>query len=139
MDYYIPAGMLLDVDGIRADGSLINPVYQTETHYGTWPVVNAGGGDGLGNVYNQFNDSKIGARQVTDASFWKVQNISLAYNFSKDIIKKIGCSNLRLYVNVSNPFVWSKYVGFDPEWASASGKNDGPSIITYQFGANITF
>lgn len=139
MDYYIPAGMILDVEGIRADGSLINPVYQTETHYGTWPLVNSGGGDGLGNVLTPFNDSKIGARQVTNASFWKVQNISLAYNFSKDIIKKIGCSNLRLYVNVSNPFVWSKYVGFDPEWASAAGKNDGPSTITYQFGANITF
>lgn len=139
MDYYIPAGTLLDVDGIRADGTLINPVYQTQTHYGSWPVVNAGGGDGLGNALAPFNDSKIGARQVTDASFWKVQNISLGYNFSKEILQKFGCSNLRLYVNISNPFVWSKYKGFDPEWANSAGKNDGPSIITYQFGANITF
>lgn len=139
MDYYIPAGQLLDADGIRADGSLINPVYQAQTHYGSWPVVNSGTGDGLGNVLNFYNDSKIGARQVTDASFWKVQNISLGYNFNKDIISKIGCTNLRLYVNVSNPFVWSSYKGFDPEWASASGSDDGPSTITYQFGANITF
>ena len=139
VDYYIPAGMLIDADGVRNDGSLINPVYQTQTHYGSWPVVNCGNGDGLGGVYSQFNSDKFGARQVTNASFWKVQHVSLGYEFSKQIIEKIGCSRLRLYVNVSNPFVWSKYKGFDPEWATAAGKNDGPSTITYEFGANITF
>lgn len=142
MDNYIPAGMLLDADGVRADGSLINPVYQTQTHYGSWPLVNAGGNDGLGAAGSYFGlstDTKFCARQVVDASFWKVQHVSLGYEFSKQIIEKIGCSRLRLYVNISNPFVWSKYKGFDPEWANAAGKNDGPSTITYEFGANITF
>ncbi|MDO4334603.1 MAG: TonB-dependent receptor [Bacteroidales bacterium] len=143
MDNYIPAGMLLDADGVRADGTLINPVYQTQTHYGSWPLVNAGGNDGLGPAASYFgynnNDNKYNARQVVDGSFWKVQHVSLGYNFSKQIIEKIGCSRLRLYVNISNPFVWSKYKGFDPEWAEAAAKNDGPSTITYEFGANITF
>lgn len=139
MDYYIPAGMILDADGINPDGSFINPVYQTTTHYGKYPVVNAGNGDGLGTTLTPYNDSKVGARQVVDGSFWKVQNISLGYTFSKELIGKIGCKNLRLYVNITNPFVWTKYKGFDPEWAGAAGKNDGPSTITYQFGANITF
>ena len=142
MDNYIPAGMLIDADGVRKDGSLINPVYQTETHYGSWPLVNAGGNDGLGpsgSYWGLSTDTKFAARQVVDASFWKVQHVSLGYEFSKQIIEKIGCSKLRLYVNISNPFVWSKYKGFDPEWADAAGKNDGPSTITYEFGANITF
>ncbi|MDE6480694.1 MAG: TonB-dependent receptor [Muribaculaceae bacterium] len=142
MDTYIPAGMLIDADGVRADGTLINPVYQTQTHYGSWPLVNAGGNDGLGPAGTAFGlstDTKFCARQVTNASFWKVQHVSLGYNFSKEIIEKIGCSKLRLYVNITNPFVWSKYKGFDPEWANADGKNDGPSTITYEFGANITF
>lgn len=143
MDNYIPAGMLLDADGVRADGTLINPVYQTQTHYGTWPLVNAGGNDGLGPAASYFgynnNDNKFNGRQVVDGSFWKVQHVSLGYNFSRQITEKFGCSKLRLYVNISNPFVWSKYKGFDPEWASAEAKNDGPSVITYEFGANITF
>ncbi|MDE6648857.1 MAG: TonB-dependent receptor [Muribaculaceae bacterium] len=139
MDSYIPAGMLINVDGIRDDGSLINPVYQTQTHYGTWPAVNSGTGNGLGPVDTPFNSSNFGARQVTDASFWKVQYIALGYEFSRQLLSKIGCERLRLYVNISNPFVWSKYRGFDPEWATASMKNDGPSTITYEFGANITF
>lgn len=143
MDNYIPAGMLLDADGVRADGTLINPVYQTETYYGTWPLANAGGNDGLGPGASYFgynnNDNKYNAKQVVDGSFWKVQHISLGYNFAREITEKFGCSKLRLYVNVTNPFVWSKYKGFDPEWATAANKNDGPSTITYEFGANITF
>ena len=142
MDTYIPAGMLLDADGITADGALINPVYQTQTHYGSWPVVNAGGNDGLGPAGTYFGlstDTKFSGRSVADASFWKVQHISLGYNFSPQLTEKFGCSNLRVYVNVTNPFVWSKYKGFDPEWADASGSNDGPSTITYEFGLNITF
>lgn len=143
MDNYIPAGMLLDADGVRADGTLINPVYQTQTHYGSWPLVNAGGNDGLGPAASFFgynnNDNKYNAKQVVDGSFWKVQHISLGYNFARQIIEKIGCSKLRLYVNITNPFVWSKYKGFDPEWAAAANKNDGPSTVTYEFGANITF
>lgn len=143
MDNYIPAGMLLDCQGVNADGTLINPVYQTETHYGSWPLVNAGGNDGLGPAADYFgynnNSNKFNAKQVIDGSFWKVQHISLGYNFSRDITEKFGCSKLRLYVNVTNPFIWSKYKGFDPEWAEAANKNDGPSTITYEFGANITF
>ncbi|MDE6795705.1 MAG: TonB-dependent receptor, partial [Muribaculaceae bacterium] len=143
MDNYIPAGMLLDCEGVNPDGTLINPVYQTQTHYGSWPLVNAGGNDGLGPAASYFgynnNDNKFNAKQVTDGSFWKVQHISLGYNFSREITEKFGCSKLRLYVNITNPFVWSKYKGFDPEWATAANKNDGPSTITYEFGANITF
>lgn len=143
MDNYIPAGTLLDADGIRADGTLINPVYQTYTHYGTWPLVNAGGNDGLGPAATYFgfnnNDNKFNARQVCDGSFWKVQHVSLGYEFNKAIIDKIGCSKLRLYCNISNPFVFSKYKGFDPEWAASNADNDGPSTITYEFGASIVF
>ena len=142
MDNYIPAGMLLDADGVTAQGALIGAVYQTQTHYGSWPLINAGGNDGLGPAGTYFGlstDTKFAGRSVADASFWKVQHISLGYNFSPQLTEKFGCSNLRVYVNVTNPFVWSKYKGFDPEWANASGGNDGPSTITYEFGLNITF
>lgn len=138
MDYYIPAGTLIDADGIRPDGTFINPVYQTETHYGKYPFPNAGTGDGIGaaEAYYQGNQ---GGRRFCDASFVKVKNITLGYSFSKNLLKHIACKNLRVYFTVTNPFVWTKYEGFDPEWASAAGKNDGPSTITYQVGASIKF
>ena len=138
VDYYIPAGTLVNCDGMNDDGSYINPVYQTETHYGSWPYPNATDNDGVGSNISpaaNFNE----ARQVVDPSFVKVKNISLGYTFDKNILKHIGCKEARIYFNVTNPFVFTKYLGFDPEWATASGKNDGPSTINYQIGASIKF
>lgn len=134
-DYYIPAGQIIDADGIRDDGTYINPVFQTETHYGEWPVINSGESDGLGTQASYFQE----ARNLVDGSFLKVKNITLGYTFSKNILKYIGCKQARLYFTVTNPFVFTKYRGFDPEWAGASLKTDGPSIVSYQVGASIKF
>ncbi|MDE6078558.1 MAG: TonB-dependent receptor [Duncaniella sp.] len=134
-DYYIPAGAIIDADGMRADGTFINPVYQETTHYGSYPYPNAGLNDGLGPQKSYWDEAK----SVCDASYVKVKNISLGYTFHKNVIKHIGASNLRIYFNVLNPFVWTKYKGFDPEWADAAEKNDGPSIISYQIGASLKF
>ena len=135
MDYYIPAGTLVDAEGINPDGTFINPVYQTTTHYGKYPMLSGGTNDGLGPQQSFYQT----ARGLTKVSFAKVKNISLGYNFSPNLLKAIGCQSLRLYCNITNPFVFTKYPGFDPEWASASGKNDGPSVVSYQFGASIKF
>lgn len=43
------------------------------------------------------------------------------------------------HVNVINPFCFTDYEGFDPEWASANLTNGGPASVTYQIGANIKF
>lgn len=138
MDYYIPAGTLIDCDGVNADGTYINPVYQETTHYGSFPFPNSSiTNNGAGaaayekNVYNALAVDKI--------SYWKVKNITLGYTFPKKWLTPWGCQYLRLYVNVTNPFVFTKYKGFDPEWADAAKKNDGPSTVTYQIGASIKF
>ena len=135
MDYYIPAGTLVDAEGINPDGTFINPVYQTTTHYGKYPMLSGGTNDGLGGQDSFYQTS----RGLTKVSFAKVKNITLGYTFSPNLLKTIGCQNLRLYCTITNPFVFTKYPGFDPEWASASAKNDGPSVISYQFGASIKF
>lgn len=135
MDYYIPAGTLVDAEGINPDGTFMNPIYQTTTHYGKYPMLSGGTNDGLGPQQSFYQT----ARGLTKVSFAKVKNISLGYNFSPNLLKAIGCQSLRLYCNITNPFVFTKYPGFDPEWASASGKKDGPSVVSYQFGASIKF
>ena len=77
-----------------------------------------------------------------DASFVRVQNITLGYNFSENILSKIGLAGVRLYVNALNPFTFTKYEGFDPEWAGASMSGidaNNTSYSIYQIGANIKF
>ena len=137
MDYYIPAGTLINCDGVNNDGTYINPVYQETTHYGKFPFPNNGGtSSGTNNAYWCGED---GAANFEEVSFLKVKNITLGYTFPKAWTQKFGCQKLRLYVTVTNPFVITGYDGFDPEWADSSLKQDGPSTTTWQFGANIRF
>lgn len=135
MDYYIPAGTIVDAGGMNPDGTFDTPVYQMNTHYGKYPMLSGGTNDGLGAQKDYYQAS----RGLEKVWFLKMKNITIGYTFSPQILKAIRCQNLRLYFTVTNPFVWTKYPGFDPEWASASGKNDGPSVISYQVGASIKF
>ena len=136
MDWYIPAGTLIDCDGVNEDGTYINPKYQETTHYGEYPFPNNGGSSGgVGRQSGEWNQAK----GVVNASFLKVKNITLGYTFPKTILNKFGCKHLRLYATVTNPFVFTSFKGFDPEWASAGVKQDGPSTVNYQIGASIKF
>ena len=154
LDFYIPAGTLLGFD-VDENGNRYNERYQENTHYGKYPFptnVNASNA-GAGTIWAGSN-AKSGATsmdkmstanssgtpyQIQDASYWKFKNIMLSYTFPSNMINKAKIRSLRLYVNVTNPFVITKSVGFDPEWGASSLANGGPSSITYQFGASIKF
>jgi TonB-linked SusC/RagA family outer membrane protein len=49
------------------------------------------------------------------ASFVKVRSISLNYTFPKVLVEKLRGNSLSAYVNVVNPFLFTKIKGFDPE------------------------
>ena len=133
MDYYIPDGAPI----LAADGSITT---QQGTHYGAYPFpsqngTNAGGGPVWANGSNK------NPMNFVDNSFTKVKNIILGYTLPQEWTKKVGVSSLRLYVNFVNPFTFTKYKGFDPEWADASvsdGKG-GPASRSYQVGVNLKF
>lgn len=72
-----------------------------------------------------------------DASFVKVKNIALGYNFEKNTLDRLGLKSLRIYANVLNPFVFTDYDGYDPEWASAGYEIGRVSSITYQLGLSV--
>lgn len=95
-----------------------------------------------------------------DASYWKVRNISLGYNFDKQKwLKNFGIQSLRAYVTIQNPFVicspFHKETGLDPETNSYGNENvavtsgiqsrfltvgtNSPSTRNYLFGINLTF
>lgn len=132
IDYYIPAGAPI----LGADG---NVAYQSETHYGTYPFPTGGSNNaGQGSFYT--NDTQ-NSMFFVDNSFVKIKNITLGYTLPQKWTKTFGASYLRLYLNVLNPFVFTNYKGFDPEWADAniSDGTGGPSSKTFQFGINLNF
>lgn len=57
----------------------------------------------LGQATSGSADQFSGLLGFQKASFVKVRNISLGYNFDKDYVNKIGFSNLKLYVQAVNP------------------------------------
>ncbi len=62
-----------------------------------------------------FGDGRVSQRWFENASFLRLQNISLAYRIPERFLKKYSLSNLKLYISVQNAFVFTKYSGYDPE------------------------
>ncbi|SFC68305.1 TonB-linked outer membrane protein, SusC/RagA family [Zunongwangia mangrovi] len=79
---------------------------------------------------------------IEDGDFWKIDNITLGYNFS-EIGKYI--KSARVYVSTLNTFTFTGYDGIDPEVnrSGLSPGNDGrdkyPTTRTYTLGFNVSF
>lgn len=73
---------------------------------------------------------------VENASFLKMDNINVAYNFGKVFSNK---ANLRLNANVQNVFVVTKYSGIDPEIGSGIDRNFYPRPRIFSLGLNLDF
>ena len=75
---------------------------------------------------------------VKDGSFLRVQHVSVGYNFSSPKMKFI--SNIRLYVNASNLYTFTKFKGYDPEVGTDGIYWGGyPRLIKCTFGLDVTF
>ena len=71
--------------------------------------------------------------------FTRVGNITLGYNLPSDLIKKIRISSLRIYATATNPILFTKYDGFDPEWPAVNTYGTAVSTSSYLFGINLAF
>ena len=71
---------------------------------------------------------------VKEASFLKIDHITLSYNFEKLLGK-----SLKVYATAQNPFVFTKYDGLDPEIGNGIESSFYPRAKTYVFGLNVNF
>lgn len=79
---------------------------------------------------------------LEDGTYWKINNIVVAYNFDRDMIKKFGMSSLRLNLSANNIITFSDYSGPDPENVTALGRDNSggyPNARTYSIGLNVQF
>lgn len=84
------------------------------------------------------NNQYLSDYYIENASFFRLDNINIGYNFGQVFSKK---ANLRVTANVQNVFVATKYKGLDPESASDSGVDNNiyPRPRIFTIGANIDF
>ena len=87
---------------------------------------------------------------MEDASFLRLQSLTLGYTLPKALTTKAGVQNCRFYVTATNLFCLTSYSGYDPEVStyarnsSYSGLTPGIDYSSYPksrgwtFGLNVT-
>lgn len=70
-------------------------------------------------------------------SFLRVQDISLSYDVPSAILKKIKMNRLQIYTSAKNPFMITKWTGWDPE-TTGSGRGQYPSMKSITAGINLS-
>ncbi len=73
---------------------------------------------------------------VTNASFFKIDNMALGYTFSNLLQEKL---NVRVYGTMQNVATFTRYEGLDPEISGGVDNNLYPRPRTFVFGVNIDF
>jgi iron complex outermembrane receptor protein len=73
---------------------------------------------------------------IQNASFLRMDNLNIGYNFGKVINKTV---NLRAGITVQSVFVITKYKGLDPEIFSGIDNNFYPRPRIFSLGVNLDF
>jgi TonB-dependent starch-binding outer membrane protein SusC len=85
---------------------------------------------------------------VEDASFLRLQTVTLGYSLPKSLLRNFSIQNIRFYFTGYNLLCWTNYSGADPEVDTSSKKNAMcpgidyaayPKSRMYVFGVNVTF
>lgn len=116
-----------------------NNVY---SNYGNVATSLPGNGDYLNNAHATVLETNFAAPQYTsdyyvqDASFLRLDNVSLGYSFPNALGEG---KNLRITGAVQNVFVITDYDGIDPEVSGGIDNNLYPRPRTYSLGLNLNF
>lgn len=91
---------------------------------------------------NGNNDAhSTSSRYLEDGSFFRLKNVTLAYDFPQAWMKKARIQGLKVYVSGDNLATFSKFSGMDPEIDTEYGTYDTnyPVPMTVVGGIQITF
>lgn len=81
-----------------------------------------------------FNDAANSSKGIEDASFLRLKNVALSYQFPRKVIKKLGLEEVNLYLNAQNLITLTGYKGLDPQ----GGRGVVPPLKTITCGLQIT-
>ncbi|MFD1629388.1 SusC/RagA family TonB-linked outer membrane protein [Pseudopedobacter beijingensis] len=103
-------------------------------------------GEGTSNtIPHIFNENYTPNTQVStwwlqDASYLRLKNLQLGYNFSSELTRKVGINRLRVYLSGDNLLTFTKFFdGIDPERAAATSRGAiYPQAKLYTFGLKAT-
>jgi len=108
-------------------------------------AVNRWHGEGTSDKYPSSAGLRKGWNQkmsnyfVEDGSFFRIQNIQLAYNLRKVNLLGISLPDTRVALTAERPLTLFKYNGFNPEVDNGIDTQTYPIPAVYTVGLNIKF
>jgi TonB-linked SusC/RagA family outer membrane protein len=113
--------------------------WTAQTPSSEWPRAAMGAPD-KGIQYNVLPQSD---RWLESGSYLRLRNIELAYNLSKNTLKRIGFTNTRIFVSGQNLLTFTKYTGLDPDIAGVNiferGLDNGQYPALRIISAGVSF
>ena len=98
--------------------------------------------DGVDPVFPGRNP-QVSPAVYQDRSFVRLQDVSLTYDFNKELVEKLRLDNLQVFISGKNLATWTKWRGWDPEGPENDGVGLGaggrPALKSYSLGLNVTF
>jgi TonB-linked SusC/RagA family outer membrane protein len=89
-------------------------------------------------MINSWRNSQSSDFWIIDASYLRIKDLQIGYNFSSSLLNKIKASTLRVYFTASNLHTFSKfYEGYDPDMRMVTDNRYYPITSTYTFGINL--
>ena len=76
------------------------------------------------------------AIMMQKADYFKIKDITLAYQLPKNLLKQVLISNARVYCSLKNFFTFSHFDNYDPE---RGGAVNFPLMKQVVVGLNVTF
>ncbi len=80
-------------------------------------------------VGDQLNSSRF----IEDGSFLRIKNVTLGYNFDKNLLTKVKIKSAKVFASIQNLYTFTEYSGMDPEvnYYGASNIILGTDFFTY--------
>jgi TonB-linked SusC/RagA family outer membrane protein len=123
-------GEIIWTNDTNFDAELANGLWNGEGSTNKYPSAS-----GLRRGWNQnFSDYL-----VEDGSFFRIQNITLAYNIDGEKLFGNGMPDARVYVTAEKPLTVFKYNGFNPEIPNGIDRQFYPVPAIYTVGLNLKF
>ena len=126
--FYYPIGMGYNVTHEMAENYWTTPGVDAK-----YPGLTTSSASDIYNAYYRYLSYSDAA--YSNASYLRLQNVRLSYDFPQKAIRSLGMSALQFYVQGKNLLTITDYDAYDPETGDASM----PAVQSVVFGLNVTF
>jgi TonB-linked SusC/RagA family outer membrane protein len=120
-------------------------IWTNDTNIDADVAVNRWHGEGTSNRYPSASGLRRGWNQkmsdyfVEDGAFFRIQNITLAYNILNKKLGGIVLPQMRISLTAEKPLTVFKYNGFNPEIPNGIDSQTYPVPAVYTIGLNVKF